>query len=213
MFIIDMGTKTMARKSIAELEQQVEEYKELLDQTTKRNAELVQQADEGFEASALYQSMQKELDLLHKYEELNRNDAARARSELQNASVGIKAILDDNNALSANIGIDYWIGISKPEEYADCTLWQSKYNKATAEIEILKESLQFLREYIREELYKEDNTEVVDIVQPQGPGRKTKIDADLVQRVKEYKRKKYTVRKIADLEGISIGLVQKIIKM
>ncbi len=180
---------------------------------SKRNAELVQQADEGFEASALYQSMQKELDLLHKYEELNRNDAARARSELKNASVGIKAILEDNKALAANMGIDYWIGISKPEEYADSTLWQSKYNKATAEIEVLKDTLQFLRKYIREELYKDDDTEVVNIVQPQGPGRKTKMDADLVQRVKGYKQKKYTVRKIADLEGISIGLVQKIIKM
>lgn len=203
----------MARKTIADLENQLEQYKEWLAQANERNAELVKQADEGFEASALYKSMKAELELMRKYEDLNTNDASRDRAALKNANTGIKAIYDDNKALLADMGIEYWAGISKPEEYTDCLKWQSKYNRAAAEVEVLKENIQFLREYIRAELYKEEDTEVVDITQPQKPGRKSKIDTELVNRVKGYKRKKYTVRKIAEIEGVSVGLVQKIIKM
>jgi len=204
----------MAKKTIAELENQIEEYKAQLEHAMNRNSELVKQANEGFTGSKAYKQMKDDLDWMT--ERVARSDAAekKARKELAALREASREILLDNQAFMKDKGGEYWIGITQSEEHKDFEGLKKEYEETKAELEAANDTIHFLQEYIHNKIYKEDTAaETIALTPPKKTGRRSKITEDLVKRVRDYSNQGYSVREIVKLEGISIGLVHKILNL
>ena len=201
----------MARKTIASLEEEVRVWKEAYELINKQYREFMANADAEFKGSAAYKNMQEELKWLTKEASWNQKSAENARRDLAKLQEDARRVFLDNKAFMKDKGGEYWIGISQSKKRKDYDKLLKEYEAVKAKLDVAHETIDFLREYIRQEIYKDDG-EAVEIVKPKKSGPQTVINDELVKRVKKYRKKKYSLRAIAQIEGISLGLVQKILK-
>lgn len=166
---------------------------------------LRQEADRGFKASPEYNRMEQELKFYkaaqslaetHLVNEIKADRALRER---------IKKIREDNVNLCAEHGAGYWEGITAMNkldysEVEDC-------EERILELESRIKAKDLIIEHYRDLLCGREPAKPVPAVMGRRP-----ISDDQKDRIRELRRKGYTLKDISSMEGVSLGAVSGICK-
>ncbi len=208
-----MSTKASKDKNI--FIEQLQERIRLLEEENEglhtRINDLQNAADQEFHGSVAHRQL---TDALHYQEtelELLRGSVEHAKAAASEAARRADRVVADNCAFMEAVDGSYWVGITKPEAYTVHKQLEQERDEAVARLDRAQETIAFLREYIRSEIYSEKKSQ--KIVLPEKTGRKSIITDALAARIQSYRNQGYTIRAISELEGISVGLVQKIVKI
>lgn len=131
----------MARQSkdekIKDLEKRLVETQKLFEQVSKRNQEMIQQAENSFLNSATYNQMKQELERLKSLNKLNDIHLASVKKQSISMDEYTKQIYEDNKRMCENeANTNYWVGIT--ENWHDA----KEYEKLRNEIHELKGMLE-----------------------------------------------------------------------
>lgn len=135
------GCGNMARQSkdekIKDLEKRLVETQKLYEQVSKRNQEMIQQAENSFLNSATYNQMKQELERLKSLNKLNDIHLASVKKQSISMDEYTKQIYEDNKRMCENeANTNYWVGIT--ENWHDA----KEYEKLRDEIHELKGMLE-----------------------------------------------------------------------
>lgn len=134
----------MARETKADLQKKIEELRQMLTDADDRYNELARAKDNDFSLSQLYRTMQKDMEFFKTAFKLDESftvsKLARAEKQLQAA----RQIYDDNKALCAEHGVDYWIGLTEQHEDSDLQKLRHDLRRKEAEIQVKDQEIQRL---------------------------------------------------------------------
>lgn len=136
----------MARETKADLQKKIEELRQMLADAEDKYYELVKAKDDDFSKSLLYKTMQKDMEF---YKAGFRISEIAVTSKLTKAEKKLQAarqIYDDNKALCASHGAEYWIGLSRcyESDYSQIKALQEQLNRAKAENQVKDMEIQHL---------------------------------------------------------------------
>lgn len=134
-----VGVTIMARPrqskeaKIKELEKRLADTMKWLEETQKRNAVLVEQAEQEFLNSPTHYQMQQEIEFYKSLNKLNDINLANAKKHTMRADENLRQVYEDNKRMCEHEGdTDYWIGIT------ECWREAKEYEKLREEIRELK---------------------------------------------------------------------------
>lgn len=183
------------QQRIEQLEEQLEEAYEIIRQLKK-------DADEGFAASLECKRMQEEVKSLTLSQSLAEQEIERKIRSDKRLFEQIRKIREDNIALCAEHGVDYWEGLTQIDRWAE-----RDFEKKISDLEAKIAAKDIVIEHLKDLLGGRDPLAPKETVM----GRKPVPD-EQKKRIRSYRRKGWTLKEIAEMEGVSIGAVSGICK-
>lgn len=186
------------QQRIEQLEEQLEEAYEIIRQMKK-------DAEEGFKASPEYNRMEQEIKSLSLSQSLAEHHIeSEIRSDRRLLEL-VQKIREDNIALCAEHGIEYWEGLTQVDR------WDTRdvrdLEKKITDLEAKVAAKDIIIEHLKDLLGGRDPLAPKEKVM----GRKPVPD-DQKKRIRSYRQKGWTLKEISELEGVSIGAVSGICK-
>lgn len=189
-------------------EERLREYVKVLEDTVakldERNRELMNAKDDDFTGSIVYNEMKRELllaDTLKDWE-----GRLRRKIYMDEAALSeYKKIIADNRELCKEHGVEYWVGIAGKSKWDEL-----EAQKAEREIRELKAALEAKDAVIA-------HLKTVAAGGDPSPaatshvGRPAKIDEATKKRILKLRREGWSMKQIADSEGVSKGSVARIV--
>lgn len=183
-------------------QQRIEQLEKRLEEAYEIIRQLKQDADEGFKASPEYNRMEQEIKSLSLSQSLAEQEIERKIRSDKRLFEKIKKIREDNIALCAEHGIDYWEGLTQIDRWAE-----RNFEKKITDLEAKVAAKDIIIEHLKDLLGGRDPLAPKETVM----GRKPVPD-EQKKRIRSYRRKGWTLREIAEMEGVSIGAVSGICK-
>ena len=181
------------QQRIEKLEEQLKEAYEIIRQMKK-------DADEGFRASPEYNRMEQEIKSLSLSQSLaERHIESEIRSD-RRLMREIKKIREDNIALCAEHSVDYWEGLTQIGRWTE-----RDFEKKIANLEAKVAAKDIIIEHLKDLLGGRDPLTPKETVMGRRP-----VPDDQKKRIRSYRQKGWTLREIAEMEGVSIGAVSGI---
>lgn len=212
-------------KKIADLEKELNIWKERAEEQAERLRSIAKEEDELFSHSHLKDAMQKEIDRLNTAEKWNRESRWALEGEVSRLKKSLAKALEDNAKLCKEQNIAYKIGMTSDWE-ASLKPWerrikleneQLKREIASLEgrIEEQNKYIDYLRGALRDQMYESAEGYVPEALAKEEKsgrrGRPSVTDEATRKRMKKMRKDGYTVRRIAEIERVSPATVQKIV--
>ena len=186
-------------------QQRIEQLEEQLDEAYEIIRQMKKDADEGFKASPEYKRMEQEIKNLTLSQSLAEHHIESEIRSDRRLMQEIKKIREDNIALCAEHGIEYWEGLTQVDR------WDTRdvrdLEKKITDLEAKIAAKDIIIEHLKDLLGGRDPLAPKETVM----GRKPVPD-EQKKRIRSYRRKGWTLREIAEMEGVSIGAVSGICK-
>lgn len=183
-------------------QQRIEQLEEQLEEAYEVIRQLKQDADEGFKASPEYNRMEQEIKSLSLSQSLAEHHIESEIRSDRHLMQEIKKIREDNIALCAEHGVDYWEGLTQIDRWSE-----RDFEKKIANLEVRIAAKDIVIEHLKNLLGGRDPLAPKEKVM----GRKPVPD-EQKKRIRSYRRKGWTLKEIAEMEGVSIGAVSGICK-
>ena len=189
----------MARTS---KQQQIDALMKELDEAYRRISKMQKEADESFQNSPLFREMSERI---HFYELVEKTSLFSLESSIRKqlrSEEECRMLYEDNVALCSAHDSEYWLGMTEISRWD-----KSNIRSLEKEIETLQAKVQ-ARDTVIEHL--KDVIAGKEIGEPTAKktGRKP-VPKETVVRIRKYRRDGYSVREIAEMEGVSIGFVSQ----
>ena len=181
------------QQRIEQLEEQLEEAYEIIRQM-KRDT------DKGFKASPEYKRMEQEIRGLTLSQSLAEHHIESEIRSDRRLMQEIKKIREDNIALCAEHGVDYWEGLTQIDRWTE-----RDFEKKIANLEAKVAAKDIIIEHLKDLLGGRDPLAPKETVMGRRP-----VPDDQKKRIRSYRQKGWTLREIAEMEGVSIGTVSGI---
>ena len=162
-------------------------------------------ADKDFSASEEYTRMKQDLrslELSRSLSELHIENEYKSNKRLMEE---IRKIREDNAALCAEHGIEYWTGLTEADRFAGREV--RDLEKKILNLEAKIEAKDAIIAYYRDVLGGRDPMAPKETVMGRRP-----VPEDQKKRIRSLRRKGYTLKEIAGFEGVSLGAVSNICK-
>ena len=185
-------TKKELEDIIAQQEQIIEKYK-------KKNKELLDDAEAAYKKSADFQHLMAVQDYYKACADANLLSSKIKRQKQLESDRSYKELLQDNITLCKKHGVEYWTGMAHMWEYNETNWLKKKIDELEATIEVQDNTIKHLRQYIGKSSAEQD---MIAITSATPPKRRRRIR-------KMYPE--YSIRKISEAEGVSVGAVAKIV--
>ena len=214
----------MAKKK-ADLEKELEMWRETADEQAERLRELAKRDDDLFAASHLKEAMEREIAWLKKTEQWSREARQTTEREMSGLKKSISKILEDNQRLCAEQSVSYKVGLTESWEkelpaHERRVLLENKRLKREntgleGEIRERDDYIAYLKDILRDRLYDKAEGYIPSSEtreKSKKRGRPTITDDTTKRRIRKMKRDGFSVRRIAEMEKVSPATVQKIVK-
>lgn len=167
--------------------------------------QLRQQSNTAYESSSEYKRMQQEIHALKLSERLAEQHIEIGIRQDRRLLEEIRKIREDNIELCADHGAEYWEGITRiyKRDYKDVL----DLEKEIVDLKSKIAAKDVIIEHFKDLLAGRDPIAPKETVM----GRKP-IPDDQKKRIRSYRRKGWTIKEIAEMEGVSIGSVSGICK-
>lgn len=194
-----------------QLEALIKDLQQENDNLRQRNKALLDSKEDEFQKTPLYihtMEMEKYYRSVADMYIL----ADQTKKEKQNKTARLyQKILEDNQALCQKHDTEYWIGISHIWEDGEVRDLERLVDSLQAQIEAQKTVISHLRKYIGTPLEQQEVQAASSMpVTPRSKGGRPGIDIQTKKRVRKM-YPDFTIRQIAQAEGLSIGVVSKIL--
>ena len=196
-------TKKELEDIIAQQEQIIENYK-------KKNKELLDNAEAAYKKSAEFDHLMAMQDYYKACAEANLMSSKIKLQKQIESNRSYKELLQDNITLCKKHGVEYWTGMAQMWEYNETNWLKKKIDELEATIEIQKNTIKHLHQYIGKCSTDQEVIAPVSTTPPKKMGRPA-IDEQTKRRIRRM-YPEYSIRKISEAEGISVGAVAKIVK-
>lgn len=186
-------------------QQQIERLEKELREAYEMVRQLKKDADEGFKASPEHKRMEQELRSLTLSQSLAEQHIETEIRSDRRLLEQVQKIRDDNVALCAEHGIEYWDGLTQIDK------WQTRdirdLERKVTDLEAKVAAKDIIIEHLKDLLGGRDPLAPKETVM----GRKP-VPEDQKKRIRSYRRKGWTLKEISEMEGVSIGAVSGICK-
>ena len=212
-------------KRIADLEKELVKWREVADEQAARLRKIAEESDKQFANSHLKASMEREIEWLKQCDRMSRQLHADVESELSRLKSTIKTVVEENQALCAAHDTKYWIGLTRDwleelrpyERRAKMEITHLEKEVANLQGEIAERDKQitYLRGLLRDKIYEKAEGYVPETKLDEKTGKRgrpVQIDGETKKRIRKLKKNGFSVRRIAEIEGVSPSSVQKVIK-
>lgn len=196
-------TKKELEDIIAQQEQIIEKYK-------KKNKELLDDAEAAYKKSADFQHLMAVQDYYKACADANLLSSKIKRQKQLESDRSYKELLQDNITLCKKHGVEYWTGMAHMWEYNETNWLKKKIDELEATIEVQDNTIKHLRQYIGKSSAEQDMIAITSATPPKRRERPT-IDEQTRRRIRKM-YPEYSIRKISEAEGVSVGAVAKIVK-
>lgn len=186
------------QQQIEQLEKQLKEAYEMVRQVKK-------DADEGFKASPEYKRMEQEIKSLTLMQSLSEQHIETEIRSNRRLLEQVQKIREDNEALCAEHGIEYWDGLAQIDRWATRDI--RDLEKKVTDLEAKVAAKDVIIEHLKDLLGGRDPLAPKETVMGRRP-----VPDDQKKRIRSYRRKGWTLKEISDMEGVSIGAVSGICK-
>ena len=186
-------------------QEKINSLEEELAQAYKQIEELRQDADKSFRTSPEYIRMEQDIKVLKMGEALAKRHIETEIKSNKRLMSDMQKLLEDNRNLCGEHDVEYWIGITQTDRFANKEF--RDYEKKITDLEVKLAAKDVIIEHYKDLLAGRDPKEPKETVMGRRP-----IPEEQKKRVRSYRKKGFTLKEIAEMEGLSIGAVSGICK-
>lgn len=186
-------------------QQRIESLEKDLEWAYDQIKDLKAKANDGFKASTEYNRMQQELHSLHLMQDLSEQHIETEIKQDKRLLDSVLKIRNDNVQLCAEHGAEYWEGMTSINKYDYKDV--RDLEKKVTDLEAKVKAKDIVIDHLKSILYGTAPEEPIK----RAVGRKP-VPEEQQKSVRSYRKQGWTLKDIAEMEGLSLGKVSGICK-